>query len=131
MSVMKKTEIKSTCGRILTEYFKKVSISQKEFAAEIEVTSASISQFLNGKRLPSPEHFCFICIRLKIDPRTQRHLFFLLQYPMPDEYGISTGKEKTIRYYMDHCYDDDSKTLTNCKAELNANSAEYEDCAHE
>ena len=119
MNVMKKTEIKCICGRILSEHFKKLGISQKEFAAEIEVTSASISQFLNGKRLPSPENLCFICIRLKIEPRIQRYLFHLLEYKMPDEYGISAGNDKTVRFYMDHCYDDDTKTLMNCKAELN------------
>ena len=55
----------------------------------------------------------------------------MLEYQMPDEYGMSIGDDKTVRLYMDHCYDDDSKTLTNCKAELNVKSAEYEDSAHE
>lgn len=102
MNVMKKTDIKSICGRILSEHFKEASISQKEFAAEIEVTPASVSQFLNGKRLPSSEHLCFICIRLRIKPRIQRYLFHLLEYKMPDEYGVSVGDDKTVRSYMDH-----------------------------
>ena len=131
MSVMKKTDIKKECGKILTDHFRQLGISQKEFAAEIEVTPASVSQFLNGKRLPSSEHLCFICNRLRIEPRIQRYLFHLLEYQMPDEYGISIGDDKTIRRYMDHCYDDNSQTLMNCKAELNAKSASYEDCADE
>ena len=131
MNVMKKTDIKSICGRILSEHFKEASISQKEFATEIEVTPASVSQFLNGKRLPSSEHLCFICIRLRIEPSIQRQLFHLLNYDMPNQYGESDGKEKTVRFYMDHCYDDDSKTLMNCKAELHNNAAVYEDRVYE
>ena len=131
MNVMKKSDIKIICGRIFSEHFRKLGISQKEFAAEIGVTPASVSQFLNGKRLPSSEHLCFICIKLRIEPRIQRYLFHLLEYQMPDEYGTSMGDDKTIRCYMDHCYDDDSKTLTNCKVELNIKSVVYEDSTHE
>ena len=118
MNVMKKSEIKSICGKIFAENFKKMKIKQKQLAYELEVTPAFVNQFLRGKRLPSAEHLCFICIRLRIEPSTQRYLFHLLEYEMPNNDGTSEGKEKTIRFYLDHCYDDDTKTLLNCKAEL-------------
>ena len=119
MNVMKKSEIKSICGKIFAENFKKMNIKQKQLADELEVTPAFVNQFLKGKRLPSAEYLCFICIRLRIEPSIQRYLFHLLDYEMPNEYGISAGNDKTVRFYMDHCYDDDTKTLLNCKAELN------------
>ena len=118
MNVMKKSEIKSICGKIFAENFKKMNIKQKQPAYELEVTPAFVNQFLKGKRLPSAEHLCFICIRLRIEPSIQRYLFHLLDYEMPNEYGISAGNDKTVRFYMDHCYDDDTKTLLNCKAKL-------------
>ena len=109
----KKYMRKDICGE-----FQKMNIKQKQLAYELEVTPAFVNQFLKGKRLPSAEHLCFICIRLRIEPSIQRYLFHLLDYEMPNNDGTSEGKEKTIRFYLDHCYDDDTKTLLNCKAEL-------------
>lgn len=112
MNVMKKSEIKSICGKTFAENFRKLDITQKQLADELEVTPAFVNQFLKGKRLPSEEHLCFICIRLRND-------------------GSSEGDEKTIRFYMDHCYDDADKTLMKCKAELKPKSIICEDSTHE
>lgn len=131
MNVMKKNEVKSICGKIFTENFKKLDISQKRFADELEVTPAFVNQILKGKRLPSAEHLCFICIRLRIEPGTQRYLFHLLKYEMPNNDGTSEGDEKTIRFYMDHCYDDADKTLIKCKSKLKPKSVVCEDSVHE
>ena len=115
----------------MTKHFKSIGINQKEFADEIKVTPAFVSQFLNGKRLPSPERLSFICIRLRVEPSIQRYLFHLLGYEMPNEYGMSEGNDKIIRFYMDHCYDDDSKNLANCIADLKNQSTACEENAHE
>ena len=131
MNVMKKSEIKSICGKTFAENFRKLDITQKQLADELEVTPAFVNQFLKGKRLPSAEHLCFICIRLRIEPNIQRYLFHLLEYKMPNNDGSSEGDEKTIRFYMDHCYDDADKTLMKCKAELKPKSVICEDSTHE
>ena len=116
---------------IMTEHFKALGITQKAFALEIGVTPAFVSQFLSGKRLPSSERLSFICIWLRIEPSIQRYLFHLLDYKMPNEHGTSVGNDKIIRFYMEHCYDDESRTLAKCREDLKNKSDIYKVSTHE
>ena len=53
MNVMKKSEIKSICGKTFAENFRKLDITQKQLADELEVTPGFVNQFLKDCRQQS------------------------------------------------------------------------------
>lgn len=103
---------------VLVSYFNERYKKQIDLAINLGVQPAVISYYLSGKRLPTPEHLCAICIDFKLPPHDQRKLFHLIDYLMPDSDGEGSDRDRIIRYYMDFCCNEPSLSLTALDAEL-------------
>lgn len=104
--------------KALSRLFGDTDLLQKKLAVELEVTDALISYYLNGTRAIPPDHLFAMCIALHLDTHTQRQLFDILDWPLPDDRGRGTEREVIIRRYMDTCENDTSVTVRRCNKEL-------------
>ena len=55
---------------------------------------------------------------MQLESHTQRKLFGILQWKLPDDDGKGHEREIIVRYFMDHCYDNKSLTVKRCNKEL-------------
>ncbi len=99
-------------------YAEKAHVNQSAFAADLGTSQSIVSNYLTGERFPTLNHLCAICIILRCDPHTQRRLFYLGDYEMPDKNGDGDKRNVIIRYYMDYCSERPEFTLTKCEDEL-------------
>lgn len=103
---------------VLNENISDDELFQKHLAVDTDLAESLVSNYLNGKRVIFYDHLCAFCIALRFEPHIQRKLFGIFKWKLPDENGNGNVREVTVRYYMDHCYDDPTLTVRKCNKKL-------------
>ena len=112
-----KTDRENTFPELLTRYMnelKNKGITEQDISAVTGLTKSVISQYLNGKKVPTTESLAALCIGMRLYPERSELLISMANR------GLSkfAPRDRIIIRYLTFCSVREDDTVISCNREL-------------